>query len=130
MIVMPNSVVSKAVVTNHSRPIGRHFQNLRLTVGCSVTPVRVIEALQAAASDCPGVAPLTSATAYAYEFSDSLIGFELAFAIDDFAQAPSTQSELIRRVTDIFQDRGIAIGASAMDVRIIQPPPPTESTQT
>jgi small-conductance mechanosensitive channel len=118
-IVMPNSVVAKAIVTNHSRPIGLHFRTLRLDVEHTVAPARVLEALQAAATGSPGTAPATVATARACEFSDSLIGYELAFAIDDFALAPGIQSEVVRRIGNIFQERGIAIGASATDVRIV-----------
>ena len=120
-IVIPNSIVSKAIVTNHSRPTVHHFRTLRLTVDAAVAPDKVIEALLAAAGGSPGVAPLTTATANACAFSDSLIAYELAYAVAHFALAPGVQSEVIRRVVDAFKDRGIAVGAPAMDVRIIRP---------
>jgi small-conductance mechanosensitive channel len=50
MVVIPNSVASKAIITNHSRPTGLHRCVVGLKVDLAVAPSRVIEALQAAAT--------------------------------------------------------------------------------
>jgi small-conductance mechanosensitive channel len=80
----------------------------------------VIEALKAAAAGHPDVAHGTIPQAYACAFSDSLVDYEVAFAIDSFALTPGAKSEMLRRVADAFRDLNIHIGPSAMEVRIIR----------
>jgi small-conductance mechanosensitive channel len=120
MIVMPNSAVSKAVVTNHSRPRGPHRCIIRLKVDFKVPPSRVIDALREAASGSPDIAHGSKPAAYACEFSDSLVAYELAFAIDSFALTLSARSAMLRRVADTFQRMAISIGTPPVDVRIVQ----------
>ena len=120
MVVIPNSVVTKAIVTNHTRPIGPHRCAIRLTVDHEVTPSRVIEALIAATADSPDVTHGTVPQAYACAFSDSLVQYEVAFAIDSFALTPGAKSAMLCRIADAFRSHDIRIGAPAMDVRIIR----------
>jgi small-conductance mechanosensitive channel len=119
MVVIPNSVITKGIVTNHSRPKGPHRCTIRLRVDLAVAPSRVIEALNAAAKDSPDVARGTAPQAFAREFSDSLVDYELAFAIESFALTPGAKSEMLSRIADAFRGLDIRIGAPAMDVRII-----------
>jgi small-conductance mechanosensitive channel len=110
MVVIPNSVASKAIVTNHSRPKGAHRCIIRLTVDFAVAPARVIGALKAAATGSPNIAHGTTPEAYACAFSDALVIYELAFALESFALVPGVKSEILRRVADAFQGAGIRIG--------------------
>jgi small-conductance mechanosensitive channel len=128
LVVIPNSVVSKAIVTNHSRPRGPHRCIVRLKVDLAVAPSRVLDALEAAAKDSPDVAQGTIPQAYAREFSDSLVGYELAFAIDSFALSQGAKSQMLGRIADTFASLDIRIGAPAMDVRIIPQGGPAVST--
>jgi len=120
IVVIPNSVVSKAIVTNHSRPKGPHRCIIRLSIDLAVAPSRVIEALKVAAAGSPHVSRCTVPQAYACAFSDSLMRYELAFAIDSFALTPDAKSGMLGRIADTFRALGIDIGPPAMDVRIIQ----------
>jgi len=120
MVIIPNSAISKTIVTNHSRPKGPHRCIVRLKIDHAVAPSRVIEALKAAATGSPNVAHGTTPQAYACAFSDSLVDYELAFAIDSFALTPGTKSEMLVRIVDTFREHNIHIGAPAMAVRIIQ----------
>jgi len=120
MVVIPNSVVTKAIVTNHSRPKGPHRCIIRLTVDLAVAPSRVIEALNAAVTGSHNISHGTIAQAYACGFADSLVNYELAFAIDSFALTPGATSEILGRIADAFRGLDIRIGAAATDVRIVQ----------
>jgi len=117
-IVMPNSVIAMAAVTNHSRPKGAHDCVVRLSVDLSVKPSRVIEALTAMAGASPDITAGTVPLAYACAFADSLVVYELAFKIDSFAQTPGAKSRMLLRIADAFQEMGIQIGAPPMDVRL------------
>lgn len=116
MIVIPNSIVSKAVVTNHSRPKGPHRCIIRLTVDVVVPPSRVIEALKLAGAASPVIVHGTLPQAYACAFSDSLVIYELAFAIDNFALSQSAKSDMMGGIADAFRGLGIQIGAPATEV--------------
>jgi small-conductance mechanosensitive channel len=59
--------------------------------------------------------------ACACAFSDSLVDYELAFAIDSFALTPGAKSEMRGRIADAFRGLDIRIGTPAMDVRIVRP---------
>jgi small-conductance mechanosensitive channel len=120
MVAIPNSVISKGIVTNHSRPKGPHRCIIRLSVDLAIAPSRVIEALKTAAIGSANIAQGTIPQAYACGFSDALVDYELAFAIDNFAQTPSAKSEMLGHIADAFRANDIAIGAPAMEVRLFQ----------
>jgi small-conductance mechanosensitive channel len=120
MVVIPNSVVSKAIVTNHSRPKGPHRCIIRVRVDLATPPSRVIAALIAAAAGGAHVSRGAVPQAYARAFSDSLVDYELAFAIDSFALTPVARSEMIGRIADAFRGLDIHVGAPPTDVRIVQ----------
>lgn len=120
MVVIPNSVISKATITNHRRLNDPHICAVSLKIDHSVPCARVIEALQAAAKGTPGMALDTIPTAYASDFNEALITYEIDFAMDDFTLRAEVQSALIQRVTDKLRAMHIAIGRPAFDVRIVQ----------
>ena len=118
MVVVPNSVIAKAVVTNHSRLNAPYTCKLRISVDHAVPPQRIIEALQRAASLSPGVASGTTPTAYACQFVDTLIEYELSFACEAYTLVSSTQSEVILHIAEALQRLGVRSGAPAMKVEI------------
>lgn len=120
LIVIPNSVIAKAVVTNHRHLNAPILRRLRLKVEHTVSPATVIDALQDAARGSPGIASESPPVAYACEFADSLIAYEIWFGVDDYVAAPAVQSDLTRRVTEILIGKGIAVGASAPVVQLVQ----------
>jgi small-conductance mechanosensitive channel len=129
LIVIPNSVIAKATVTNHRQLAAPILRSLKLKVEHTVSPATVIDALQAAARGSPGIAAESPPVAYACEFADSVITYEIWFGIDDYVAASAVQSELIRRVTETLHAKGIDIGAAAPVVQVVQnaaavPPPP------
>jgi small-conductance mechanosensitive channel len=119
LIVVPNSVIAKAVVTNHRRLNDPILRSLRLKVEHRVCAATVIDALQAGARGSPGISTETPPVAYACEFADSAIAYEIWFGIDDYVAAPAVQSELIRRVTEILLAKGIDIGAATSMVQLV-----------
>jgi small-conductance mechanosensitive channel len=118
-IVVPNSVIARAAVTNHRRLNEPHLCTLSLKVDHSVPPARVIDALQAATGSSPAIAPGSRPIAYAREFVDALVVYEICFGVDDFSAVPSVRSEVISRVNDALLREGIQVGGTAMDVRIV-----------
>jgi small-conductance mechanosensitive channel len=119
MVVIPNSIVTKAVVTNYSRPHGPHHCLLRVKVDIGVPPPGVIAMLVAAATGSPVLSHGTVPIAYACEFSESVVVYELAFSIDSYAKTLIARSDMLVRVAEGFRGMGVRIGASATDIRIV-----------
>lgn len=115
-VVVPNSVVSKAVVTNHSEPKGPHRCIINLSVDVAVAPSRVIAALKEVAAASSSVVVIGfPPQAYACGFSDSLVNYELAFAIDSFVLSPDARSDMLGSIADAFRGLDIHIGTPPPD---------------
>lgn len=119
IVVMPNSVIAKAVVTNHRRVNDPLWRAVALSIDHGVAPALVTEALQVAARGALGLAPGVAPIAYARGIEDSVVHYELCFAIEDFADALVIQSEVIKRLVDELNRRAIPMGPAPTDVRII-----------
>jgi small-conductance mechanosensitive channel len=118
MIVIPNSVISKAMVTNHTQPKGSRRCTINLKVDLSIPPEQVVKALMTAAASPPNPAHGSVAVAYARSFSDNLVDYQLAFPIDNFALTPSIKSEMIMRIATTFRQANIPMGTAALQVRL------------
>jgi small-conductance mechanosensitive channel len=119
LIMIPNSVIAKAIVTNHGRLSSPHILTIGIQVDHRVPAMRVIDALQTAAAGSKGIAPMSAPVAYACKFSNNVVCYELTFGIDDFTLSQDVQSEVIARVTDVLRTRGIAVGSPPLDVSIV-----------
>jgi small-conductance mechanosensitive channel len=118
MIVILNSVISKAMVTNHSQPRGSRRCLISLKVDLSIPPEQVIKALTTAAASPPNPVHGAVAMAFARSFSDKFVEYQLAFLIDNFALTPSIKSEMIIRIAESFRRLDIPMGTAALQVRL------------
>lgn len=113
--VVPNSVIARAIVTNHRR-INDHVCSVAIKVDHRVPPAQVIGALLAAAGSTAGIVRGTAPTAYGREFSDAFIIYDLSFVVEDFVTVARVQSELIARITDALQSLHIGIGTAVIEI--------------
>lgn len=120
VIVIPNSVLAKDVVTNHRRLNDPYVCTIHLKISHLISPTRVLDLLQGAAAGSPGITSGSKPQAYACGFSEALVTYGLSFAIDDFIKTADVQSQVVGRVVEAFRGQNIPIGVPAMDVRLIQ----------
>ncbi len=120
IVVIPNSVVAKAIVTNHSMRASNHFCTFGLTVDNSIAPSRVISVIEAAANTSSESPELSAVTAYASSFGDAVICYQVVFPVDEFENAAGLQSNLIARIATAFIREAIPVGAAASTVRILR----------
>jgi len=119
LIVVPNSVLAKATVTNHSRLAPKHRCAVRIKIDSVISPTVVVGVLEAAGNDASDSSGPVDARAYAIDFSTSWITYELGFMVEQFARAPAMRSAVIQRVADALRDHAIPIGSIVSDVRIL-----------
>ncbi len=118
LVVIPNSVIAKAIVTNHRRLNAARLGTLRLKIDQAIPPQHVIQVLEAAAAGCPGIAPGTAPTVCATAFMDALIAYEIYYGVEDFESGSAIHSALIQRVTASLHAEGVQIGSAIIDVRL------------
>jgi small-conductance mechanosensitive channel len=117
MIVIPNSVVAKAIVTNHRGRHDPHLCLIRLAVDGGIEPARVLAALLAAAAAAPATPGAPAPTARAAAIDGNLIGYELAIPVAGYERLKAVRSAVIVAVAAAFARDGIALGTLATDVR-------------
>ena len=116
IIVIPNSIVAKAIVTNHRRLNRPHVCTIGLTVDNRIPSDQVIAELRKAARASPGVAANFDPTGYAVEFTHALVSYQLCFGIDDFKSMPKVQSAVIGRLMAGLRQAQIPVGAPPLEV--------------
>jgi len=118
MTVIPNSVVTKATVTNHRRRFEPHYTTIAVEVAATIPSTRVIEVLLAAANGSPGMAAAAAPLAYATGFAGARVIYELSLPIDEFTEINAVVSAAIGRVVDAFILMGVAIGDPVLSVML------------
>lgn len=91
LIVIPNSVMSKAELTNHSRPTRSHARYLDVGLPYSVPPSVVKSVIVSAVSTVPGVLPEPSPGVKLKSFGDSAIIYTYYFFINEFEKVNSIE---------------------------------------
>jgi small-conductance mechanosensitive channel len=129
LIIIPNSMIAKAIVRNH-RPLNYPYVvTIDIQIDHSIAATRVLEVLRLAAVGSPGVSTLIPPTAYACGFTDGLVAYQLCFGIESFATLPDVQSNVIQRVMESCRAVGLPIGRAALEISVVpqsRPPGLTE----
>jgi small-conductance mechanosensitive channel len=114
LIVVPNSKLAQAIVTNYHLPERRMSASLQVAVSCDSDPDRVEDVLadvaRQAIGEIPGLLgdPAPGAS-FDPGFGESSLGFTLYFQVAEFAQQFGVRNELRKRVLRRFREEGIAI---------------------
>jgi small-conductance mechanosensitive channel len=114
-VIIPNSTMAKAVITNYSLPISRMSYVLPVSVAYGTDPGKVervlLEVIQGALRDgleglLPEPAPLVR---FIPGFGDSSLNFSLIVQLREFTDQYPVQSELRKRIVKRFEEEGIQI---------------------
>jgi small-conductance mechanosensitive channel len=114
-VVIPNSSLAKAVITNYSVPQSRMGYTLPVSVAYGTDPSRVEAALLEVAQEAihEGVEGLLSDPAPSVRFNpgfgESSLDFSLNVQLRRFEDQYAVQSELRKRIVKRFQEKGIEI---------------------
>jgi small-conductance mechanosensitive channel len=127
LLVIPNSTLAKAVVTNYSLPEKRMSYSLPVSVAYGTDPQRVektlVEIAQQAARE--GVEGLLGEPAPTVRlipgFAESSLDFSLTVQIRQFADQYPVQSELRKRILERFDREGIEMPFPTRTVQLDQP---------
>jgi small-conductance mechanosensitive channel len=114
MIIVPNSKLAQAIVTNFYLPERRMAASFPVTVGYESDPDRVqrelLEVLGSAAREVPGMlAEPAPGVAFDPGFGEHGMTFSVNFQVAEFANQGPVRNELRMRVLRRFREVGIGI---------------------
>jgi len=127
LVVVPNSTLAKAVITNYSLPERQMSCSLPVSVAYGTAPQRVerilVEVAQEAARD--GVEGLLGEPAPSASlipgFGESSLDFSLNVQVRQFTDQYLVQSELRKRILERFGREGISMPFPTRAVQLDQP---------
>ncbi|MDP9001085.1 MAG: mechanosensitive ion channel family protein, partial [Myxococcota bacterium] len=113
LVVIPNASVSKAIITNYSRPTPQLASNIRVDVPSDADVDKVEDALADEAKramDVPGIAEApTPSVALSPGFVDGGVAFTVHFHVRSFADQAPVQHALRKRIAARFRKDGIPL---------------------
>ena len=121
VVNIPNSVVAKAIVVNHTRRQGEHWGTFTIDVDSGIRPLDVIEAIEACVNGEQRGRRIVGATAYAAEFGDCVVAYQVVYPLADFADRALIQSEVIVRVGAAMIRKSYPTGSAATRIEILRP---------
>jgi small-conductance mechanosensitive channel len=112
LIIVPNSKLAKAVVTNYNLPEKRISSQVQANVSYDSDPDKVervlLEIATAAAKEIPGMLP-DPAPSVAFDpgFGESSLGFTINYNVSEFSNQFGVRYELRRRILRRFREEHI-----------------------
>ncbi|MCK5133114.1 MAG: mechanosensitive ion channel family protein [Candidatus Sabulitectum sp.] len=116
LMTVPNSTVSKTVVTNFSKPTKLHLTHIRVGVAYAHPPDRVKRVLMGAVSDTSGVSAKPSPAIFLSEFGKSSIEYDVRFWINDFSRQPHIEDAVRSRIWYCLKRAGMSIPFPIRDI--------------
>ncbi len=116
LMTVPNSTVSKTVVTNFSKPTKLHLTHISVGVAYAHPPERVKKVLMSAVSDTSGISTKPSPVVFLTDFGDSSIEYDVRFWIKDFSRQPHIEDAVRSRIWYCLQRSGMSIPFPIRDV--------------
>ena len=114
MIIVPNSKLSQAIVTNYYLPGTRVSVSLQVAVRFDADVDHVervlLQVAQAAAAEVPGMlADPAPSVSFDPGFGESSLGFTLGFSVGEFAKQYGVRHELRKRILRRFRQEDIQL---------------------
>ncbi|NLW49785.1 MAG: mechanosensitive ion channel [Candidatus Brocadiaceae bacterium] len=119
-VEVPNSVIIRERVLNHTRPTSLHLRKVRVGVAYEVPPGLAVGALTEAAARVGSVLKSPAPGVHFVDYADSALIYELRAYIDDYAAAEATDSELRKEIWYAFRRHAITIPFPQRDVNLRQ----------
>lgn len=98
MVVVPNSNIAKAVVTNRSQLNQHHLVTLTLTFPQTVLPDKIGEIVLASAAEIPAVLKTPIPSLSMQNINELGIVYELDFYVADYAMGLGAKNDVLQRI--------------------------------
>jgi len=120
LIIVPNGMVARAVLTNFSRPNGAHRQCIFIRVHFRHPPAQVRELIVGAIRSVPGVLGDPGPDCLLWEFKDDAVAYACRYWIDDFQLADRSDSEVRSIIWYALHRAGMEIPFPSLNVNMTE----------
>jgi small-conductance mechanosensitive channel/CRP-like cAMP-binding protein len=117
-IIVPNSVIAKSVVRNHTRPSSIERRNIAFGAPYGVAPGRIEEVVLPALSAVPRVLVSPPPSIITVSFADSAIQYVLRYYTDDYRGSQITDALVRNRIWYALTRAGIAMPFPQRDLHL------------
>lgn len=116
MLVMPNSVLSQAVIRNYNRPNSQHVEPVDISFSYDDPPNTVKRVMLEAALDTAGVLKDPPPIIVTVSYDDCSIGYRVRLFLNDYAQVPVIRNEFMTRIWYAARRNGLSMPFPIRDV--------------
>jgi small-conductance mechanosensitive channel/CRP-like cAMP-binding protein len=109
LVVLPNSVLAKAQLTNLSRPSRSHGVKLRVRMMPTMTPAAMSEVMRNVLLSANSIMAIPPPTVEIKSLDAQAVEFELSFRVPDFASAATARHEVYDLIYRHARAAGLAL---------------------
>ena len=120
IVVIPNTVVTKAPIINYSRPARNHRRKLNVGLPYGAPPEKVKRVIMDVLRRVPTVAMDPAPRVLLKEYGDFSIRYKILFFIEDFDEREFIEDEVMNRIWYALKRAGIRIPFPISDVYLRQ----------
>ncbi|MEL7143573.1 MAG: mechanosensitive ion channel family protein [Cyanobacteria bacterium J06554_3] len=115
-LVVPNSVLSQAVIRNFNKPSKRHIEPVLIGFSYDDPPNKVKQVMLETALSTTGVLSHPRPIVVTASYDDFSIGYVVRLFLEDYAQVPSIRNEFVTRIWYAARRNGLSIPFPIRDV--------------
>ncbi|MGB3299021.1 MAG: mechanosensitive ion channel domain-containing protein [Phormidesmis sp.] len=116
LLVLPNSVLSQAVIRNYNRPHSQHVEPVDIGFSYEDAPNTVKRVMREAALDTTGVLKNPLPIVQTISYDDFSIAYRVRLFLEDYAQVPAIRDEFVTRIWYAARRNGLSIPFPIRDV--------------
>lgn len=116
LLVVPNSVLSQAVIRNYSQPRKHHRENVSIGFSYDDPPNKVKRVMLETALGTKGVLSEPKPVIVTMSYDDSSITYVVRLFLADYAQVPAVTDEFVTRIWYAARRNGLSIPFPIRDV--------------
>ena len=121
LVMIPNNIVLQQDILNYNRPTTNHARSVLVDAAYDAPPVEVQRILVETAKAVAGVLTEPSPQAFTVAFKDSSVGYRLKYWIDEYAQAPRVEGQVLTYVWYAFKRHGIEMPFPQRTIHMLNP---------
>lgn len=116
LVVVPNGSIAQGSITNHSEPVKRTRVVQPIVVAYVNPPNKVKQMLMATMLETPGILTEPQPVVAVTSIDDPLMGYEVRFWIEDYADKPAIHNAFMTRVWYAARRFDVALPSPAFDL--------------
>ncbi|MEM8503092.1 MAG: mechanosensitive ion channel domain-containing protein [Cyanobacteria bacterium P01_D01_bin.1] len=116
LLVVPNSVLSQAVIRNYNRPQPRHVEPVDIGFSYDDPPNQVKQVMRKTALGTNGVLEHPAPIVQTISYDDFSIAYRVRLFLEDYALVPAVRDEFVTRIWYAARRNGLSIPFPIRDV--------------